>query len=347
MDAFYASVEQRDKPELQGKPVAVGGGGKRGVVAAASYEARKYGVFSAMPSVTAKRKCPQLIFIQPRFDVYKSVSLVIRSVFREYTDMIEPLSLDEAYLDVTTNKKGLSSATDIALEIKRKIKDRTALTASAGVSVNKFLAKVASDMDKPDGLYIIKPHEVKAFVEKTPVEKFFGVGKVTAQKMKQLGIHTGLDMKQQSKEFMIRNFGKVGSYFYNISRGIDERPVQSDRERKSVGVETTFKEDIRSTEELVRQLRKLSHEVARRIQKPGLAGKTLTVKIKYSDFQQITRCKTISDPVSDEEDIFNLAREILIRSGIADKAVRLTGITLSNLGDGHARARNEQLTLEL
>ena len=239
MDAFFASVEQRDNPELKGKPVAVGGSGKRGVVAAASYEARAFGVYSAMSSKIALVKCPNLIFVRPRFDAYKAVSLVIRSIFRDYTDLIEPLSLDEAYLDVTTNKKGIPSATLIAQEIKNRIKIQTGLTASAGISINKFLAKIASDENKPDGLFVIPPGKVEAFVEALPVEKFFGVGKVTAGKMKQMGIHTGLDLKKRSKEDLIKDFGKAGSYFFNVAHGIDNREVEPYRERKSLGAEHT------------------------------------------------------------------------------------------------------------
>ncbi|MCK5700612.1 MAG: DNA polymerase IV, partial [Cyclobacteriaceae bacterium] len=244
MDAFFASIEQRDNPDLLGKPVAVGGAGKRGVVAAASYEARKFGVFSAMPASIALRKCPELIFTKPRFDVYKEVSNQIRQIFLEYTDLVEPLSLDEAYLDVTENKKGLGSATIIAREIKSKINSTTHLIASAGVSINKFLAKVASDQDKPDGLYVIKPNQAESFVDGLAIEKFFGIGKVTAKKMHELGINTGADLKQISIEELVRRFGKVGRYYFDIARAIDKRLVNPNRIRKSLGAERTFEDDL-------------------------------------------------------------------------------------------------------
>ena len=263
MDAFFASVEQRDNPELRGKPVAVGGSGSRGVIAAASYEARKFGVYSAMSSKIALRKCPDLIFVKHRFDAYKATSLIIRTIFRDYTDLVEPLSLDEAYLDVTHNKKGITIATDIAKEIKDRIKEQTDLTASAGVSINKFLAKVASDMDKPDGLFVIKPHQAQEFIDNLPIEKFFGVGKVTERKMKSLGIFEGKHLKQFSKDELAKNFGKSGDYFYNVSRGMDTRPVVSDRERKSLGAESTFSEDFRDKEILLNKLNDIAQKVAK------------------------------------------------------------------------------------
>ena len=328
MDAFFASVEQRDNPELQGKPVAVGGSGSRGVVAAASYEARKYGVRSAMASKIAIRKCPDLIFVKPRFSAYKAASLVIRSIFRDYTNLVEPLSLDEAYLDVTQNKKGMLVATDIAKEIKNRIKEQTNLTASAGVSINKFLAKVASDMDKPDGLYVIKPHQIEAFVDALPIEKFFGIGQVTAAKMKAMGIFTGKDLKQWPEDQLVKKFGKIGHYFYHVSRGIDNRQVVPDRERKSLGAETTFIEDQCNLEDLLIELDKLSNEVASRIKKANASGRTLTIKIKFSDFTQMTRSKTLPGSITTKEDITALAREILSNNYTEGMEVRLLGITL-------------------
>ena len=292
MDAFYASVEQRDNPELRGKPVAVGGSQARGVVAAASYEARKFGVRSAMPSVTAKRKCPDLIFVKPRFDVYKAVSLQIREIFAEYTPLIEPLSLDEAYLDVTENLKGIVSATWIAEEIRARIRAETELTASAGVSYNKFLAKLASDHNKPDGLFVITPEMGPAFVETLPVRKFHGIGPATARKMEQLGIRTGLDLKAQTLAFLQQHFGKAGSYYYWAARGIDERPVRADRIRKSVGAENTFPADLFTYEAARDQLRDIIDKVWAHCERSGTRGRTVTLKIKFANFRQITRSRT-------------------------------------------------------
>ncbi len=330
MDAFFASVEQRDNPELAGKPIAVGGSGKRGVVAAASYEARKYGVYSAMSSRIAIQKCPELIFVKPRFDVYKTVSLIIRSIFKDYTDLVEPLSLDEAYLDVTSNKKGMPSATLIAREIKHRIKDQTKLTASAGVSVNKFLAKIASDYHKPDGLFVIPPGNVTAFIEALPIEKFFGVGKVTATRMKKLGIYTGADLRRMEKEQLKKLFGKAGGYFYEVSRGIDSRPVVSYRPRKSLGAETTFEEDYQNPDELIEQLNHLAKLVHDRAEKSGNFGITLTVKIKFSDFTQITRSTTIDNYIRGDESISKLAEELFRKAFIPGMKIRLLGITISN-----------------
>lgn len=345
MDAFFASVEQRDNPELRGKPVAVGGSGSRGVIAAASYEARKFGVYSAMSSKIALRKCPDLIFVKHRFDAYKATSLVIRTIFKDYTDMVEPLSLDEAYLDVTHNKKGISIATDIATEIKNRIKEQTGLTASAGVSVNKFLAKVASDMDKPDGLYVIKPHQVQAFIESLPIEKIFGVGKVTAAKMKSIGIFEGRHLKQFKEEHLVKMFGKSGHYFYNVARGIDDRPVVADRERKSLGAESTFDEDYTDKEVLLEKLNEVAQKVAKHISKSKLKPLTLTVKIKYADFSQITRSKTVNEPITDLKAIDDLSKELIMEALKIDDAVRLLGITLSNF-EKKEDQEEEQLTLE-
>lgn len=345
MDAFFASVEQRDNPELRGKPVAVGGSGSRGVIAAASYEARKFGVYSAMSSKIALRKCPDLIFVKHRFDAYKATSLVIRTIFKDYTDMVEPLSLDEAYLDVTHNKKGISIATDIATEIKNRIKEQTGLTASAGVSINKFLAKVASDMDKPDGLYVIKPHQVQAFIESLPIEKIFGVGKVTAAKMKSIGIFEGRHLKQFKEEHLVKMFGKSGHYFYNVARGIDDRPVVADRERKSLGAESTFDEDYTDKEVLLEKLNEVAQKVANHISKSKLKPLTLTVKIKYADFSQITRSKTVNEPITDLKAIDDLSKELIMEALKIDDAVRLLGITLSNF-EKKEDQEEEQLTLE-
>lgn len=344
MDAFFASVEQRDNPELRGKPVAVGGGGLRGVVAAASYEARTYGVFSAMSSKIAKAKCPELIFVPPRFSVYKTVSLVIRSIFREYTDLIEPLSLDEAYLDVTTNKKNLSSATAIALEIKERIKFQTDLTASAGISINKFLAKVASDVNKPDGLFVIPPAKVDAFIESLPVEKFFGVGKVTAAKMKRNGIHTGAELRDRTKQELVSLFGKAGSYFYDVSQGKDNREVIPHRERKSLGAEHTFETDLHSIEEANDRLDVLAQEVTRRLKKTNKTGKTLTLKIKFADFSQITRSRTLTQPIVGLDHIKSVSFDLLNETFKESMQIRLLGITISNFNS--EEQSEEQLTLE-
>jgi DNA polymerase-4 len=277
MDAFYASVEQRDRPELRGKPVAVGGERERGVVAAASYEARKFGVRSAMPSVTARRKCPDLIFVQPRFDVYKEISLQIRAIFAEYTSIIEPLSLDEAYLDVTKNLKGLGTATEIAQEIRRKIRCETGLTASAGVSYNKFLAKLASDHRKPDGLFVITPRMGAAFVEDMPVGKFHGVGPATSAKMNRHGIYTGLDLRAQTLSFLLKHFGLVGQHFYWIARGVDHRPVRADRVRKSIGVENTFPQDLFEFDAMREALRPMIDKIWRFCEVGGVRGRTVTL----------------------------------------------------------------------
>lgn len=329
MDAFFASVEQRDNPDLRGKPVAVGGSKLRGVVAAASYEARKYGVRSAMPSVTALKKCPHLIFTNARFEVYKEVSLQIRSIFEEYTDLIEPLSLDEAYLDVTHNKMNMKFAMDIADEIRQKIQERTQLTASAGISYNKFLAKIASDFNKPNGSYVVSPKMANKFIERLPIEKFFGVGKVTAKKMHQKGIFNGLNLKQYSQTSLIRYFGKAGKYYYNIARGIDKRPVNPNRIRKSLGAERTYEVDLTTKEDLSDKLNQVSEILIKRIQKAKSSGKTLTLKVKYADFQQITRSKTISEYYSKEQ-IYQRSLELLELIPTIEKGIRLLGLQISN-----------------
>ena len=331
MDAFYASVEQRDNSALRGKPLAVGGSAARGVVAAASYEARAFGVHSAMPSVTAKRKCPDLIFVAPRFDVYRSVSHQIREIFAEYTPLIEPLSLDEAYLDVTENLKGMEIATEIALEIRARIREVTGLNASAGISYNKFLAKMASDLNKPNGQAVITPKNGPGFVEALPVKKFHGVGPATAERMKRHGIETGLDLKSKSLTFLQQHFGKSGPYFYGIARGIDERCVRPDRIRKSVGAEDTFVEDIDGLERAIAELRPLAEKVWRYCEANDITGKTLTVKIKYSDFTQATRSRTLSGSLSDIDIIVEIAENLLASVYPFKRPVRLLGITLSSL----------------
>ncbi len=331
MDAFYASVEQRDNPELRGKPVAVGGAAARGVVAAASYEARAFGVRSAMPSVTAARKCPDLIFVKPRFDVYRAVSQQIREIFVDYTPLIEPLSLDEAYIDVTDNLKGMPVATEIAQEIRARIKAATGLNASAGISYNKFLAKMASDLNKPNGQAVITPRNGPAFVESLAVGKFHGVGPATAEKMRRLGIETGADLKTKSLEFLAAHFGKSGPYFYGIARGIDNREVKSDRERKSVGAEDTFSEDLTALDAAQREIMPLVGKVWSYCERHQISAKTVTVKIKFSDFQQITRSRTMAYPLSGGEEVAVVARQLIETAFPFRKPVRLLGVTLSSL----------------
>ena len=331
MDAFYASVEQRDNPNLRGKPVAVGYAAARGVVAAASYEARKFGVHSAMPSVTAMRKCPELIFVPHRFDVYRTVSQQIHAIFAEYTPLIEPLSLDEAYLDVTENLKGMEIATEIALEIRAKIKEVTGLNASAGISYNKFLAKTASDLNKPNGQAVITPKNGPAFVEQLPVKKFHGVGPATAEKMHRLGIETGADLKQQALEFLVEHFGKSGPYLYGIARGIDERQVKPNRVRKSVGAEDTFSQDLHAYELAREGLQPLIEKVWGYCQANGIGAKTVTLKVKYADFTQITRSKTVPAPLPAIADLEEIVDLLLSPIFPPRKGVRLLGVTLSSL----------------
>ncbi|NKL24760.1 DNA polymerase IV [Rhizobium leguminosarum] len=331
MDAFYASVEQRDNPELRGKPLAVGGSAARGVVAAASYEARVFGVHSAMPSVTAKRKCPELIFVPPRFDVYKAVSQQIREIFAEYTPLIEPLSLDEAYLDVTENLKGMEIATEIALEIRAKIKEVTGLNASAGISYNKFLAKMASDLNKPNGQAVITPKNGPGFVEALPVKKFHGIGPATAERMRKYGIETGLDLKSKSLAFLQEHFGKSGQYFYGIARGVDEREVKPDRIRKSVGAEDTFREDIHEIEIAQAGLQSLIGKVWRYCEANGIRGKTVTLKVKWADFTQITRSKTVAAPTTSAAELAEIVELLLSPIFPVAKGIRLLGVTLSSL----------------
>lgn len=331
MDAFFASVEQRDNPDLKGKPVAVGGSEERGVVAAASYEARKFGVRSAMASKTAKRLCPELLFVPPRFDQYKAVSDQIRAIFLEYTELVEPLSLDEAYLDVTENLKDIPSATEIAKQIKSKIKDTTGLTASAGVSFNKFLAKTASDVNKPDGIFVIKPDQAEAFIDKLEIKRFFGIGRVTAEKMTKMGIFSGKELKEKSLEFLVNNFGKVGKYYYQICRGEDLREVNPDRIRKSIGVENTFSNDLTEPDKLYLELDIILGQLWKRLNKAKTFGKTLSLKIKFADFEIISRSRTSQLLLTEEEFISKQAYDMLNALLPTEKGIRLMGLTVSNL----------------
>lgn len=347
MDAFYASVEQLDNPELRGKAIAVGGSSERGVVSAASYEARKYGVKSAMSSVIAKRNCPHLIFVKTRFDRYREISQRIREIFYEYTDLVEPLSLDEAYLDVTENKKGNPSASLIAKEIREKIKEKTGLNASAGISINKFIAKIASDFNKPNGQKTVNPEEVEEFLEVLDIRKFHGVGKVTAEKMYMLGIFTGKDLKTKSLDYLIEKFGKSGAHYYNVVRGIHLSEVKPNRIRKSLGAERTFNENISSEIFMLERLENIAEEIERRLKKSKVAGKTITLKIKYSDFTQQTRSKTVSFYISSKELILENARELLYQEKMKD-SVRLLGISLSNLNtDKSEKKPKEEKEIEV
>ena len=329
MDAFYASVEQRDNPELRGKPVAVGGSRERGVVAAASYEARKFGVRSAMPSVTAKRQCPDLIFVKPRFEVYKAVSQQIREIFAEHTPIVEPLSLDEAYLDVTENLQNIPLARDIAIAIRARIKEVTGLNASAGISYNKFLAKLASDHRKPNGQYVITPEMGPAFVEALPVGKFHGIGPATSARMNSLGLQTGLDMRKQTMEFMQANFGKAGAYYYWISRGVDNREVRANRIRKSVGAENTFFSDLTEFEAMLAELEPLIDKVWRHCEDKGVYGRTVTLKVKFADFELISRSRTAANSVAHRGGLVNVTTELLRGLFPLKKSVRLLGVSVS------------------
>ncbi|MAP81548.1 MAG: DNA polymerase IV [Aequorivita sp.] len=332
MDAFYASVEQLDKPELRGKPLAVGGSSARGVVAAASYEARKFGVRSAMSGAMAKKLCPHLIFVKTNFERYREVSNQIRKIFLEYTDLVEPLSLDEAYLDVTENKKGNPSASMIAQEIRNRIKEVTGLNASAGISINKFVAKIASDINKPNGQKTIGPEEVEPFLETLDVKMFYGVGKVTKEKMYRLGIFTGKDLKEKSLEFLEEHFGKSGRFYYNIVRGIQNSKVKSTRIQKSLAAEHTFSENISSEIFMLERLEEIAFEVESRLQKRSLAGKTVTLKIKYSDFSLQTRSKTLPLFIASKELIVEVVKELLFQEKMKE-SVRLLGISISNLNN--------------
>ncbi|KSA13028.1 DNA polymerase IV [Maribacter dokdonensis] len=330
MDAFYASVEELDNPDLKGKPLAVGGSEKRGVVSAANYEARKFGVRSAMSGFQARKNCPHLIFVKPRFDRYKEISKQIRAIFFEYTDLVEPLSLDEAYLDVTINKKGNPSATMLATEIRQRILEKTGLNASAGISINKFIAKVASDINKPNGQKTVNPEEVIPFLENLDIRKFYGVGKVTAEKMYKLGIFTGKDLKSKSIEFLAENFGKSGPYYYHVVRGIHNSEVKPHRIPKSVGAERTFNENLSSEIFMLERLEHIAQELERRLTKSKVAGKTITLKIKYSDFTLNTRSKTMPYFIADKDLILETAKDLLYQEELQN-SVRLLGISLSNL----------------
>ncbi|WP_079687125.1 DNA polymerase IV [Ohtaekwangia koreensis] len=349
MDAFYASIEQRDNPHYRGKPIAVGGSpeGRGGVVATASYEARKFGVRSAMPSKRAQQLCPDIIFVRPRFDVYKEVSVKIREIFYRYTDLIEPLSLDEAFLDVTVDKQNIGSAIEIATLIKQAIKDELQLTASAGVSVNKFIAKIASDMQKPDGLTFIGPSRIHTFMETLAVEKFFGVGKVTAEKMKKMGLHTGTDLKKLTENELVKHFGKAGRFFYKIVRGQDDRDVQPHRETKSVGAEDTFAYDLIEIDEMNTELDKLAVVISNRLQRHQLKGRTITVKIKFSDFKQITRSQSVVNAIDNLDTIASIARQLLAAADLENKKVRLLGISLSNFGEIVIRDKPDEIQDQL
>ncbi|MEA3034334.1 MAG: polymerase [Sphingomonadales bacterium] len=337
MDAFYASVEQRDDPSLLGKPVAVGGG-VRGVVAAASYEARRYGVRSAMPAVTAKRLCADLIFVKPRFDAYRAVSQQIRAIFLDYTPHVEPLSLDEAYLDVTEDLKGIGVATEIARQIRARIRAETGLTASAGVSYNKFLAKLASDQNKPDGLCVVTPARGPAFVATLPVKRFHGVGPVTAAKMASLGIETGADLKAKSLDFLAAHFGSSAAYYHDLARGICHRQVKADRPYKSVSAEDTFLTDLTDADDLQAELARIGRTVWRRIEAKGLSGRTVNLKVKYSDFRIVTRARSLDRPVAALAEFLELGAALLATVLPTEKSIRLLGLGLSSLGEEEAAA---------
>lgn len=331
MDAFYAAVEQRDRPELRGKPVIVGGDPRRrGVVAACSYEARRYGIHSAMPGKIALVRCPHAIFLKPRFDIYRRVATQIRQIFHEYSDQVEPLSLDEAFLDVTENKKGIPSATILAEDIRREIHARTGLTASAGISFNKFLAKVASDENKPDGITVVPPQAAERFIDRLPIRKFYGVGSATEEKMRAMGIRTGADLKQFRKEDLVRRFGKAGIYFYDIARGQDHRPVNANRTRKSISRETTFSEDITGRVRMMAVFKQLSHDVEALVQQLDVRGLTLTIKIRYADYRCITRSTTLGQPIRDAASMTAFALRLLDGTDAAERHVRLLGVGISN-----------------
>jgi DNA polymerase-4 len=342
MDAFYASVEQLDNPALRGKPIAVGGSETRGVVSAASYEARKFGVRSAISGVLAKKYCPEIIFVRPRFDRYKEISNKIHKIFREYTDLVEPLSLDEAYLDVTQNKKGNPSASLLAQEIRLRILNEVGITASAGISVNKFVAKIASDFNKPNGQKTVNPDEILAFLEVLPINKFYGVGKVTTEKMYQLGIFTGMDLKSKSLEFLEKHFGKSGAFYYNVVRGVHNGEVKAHRIAKSVAAEHTFDVNLSSEIFMMEQLDRIAATLEKRLKKHKISGKTVTLKIKYSDFTQQTRSKTLPYFISDKSLILETVKELLYQERMID-SVRLLGISLNNLNTEQKKAVVVQL----
>ncbi len=347
MDAFFASVEQRDNPALQNRPVIVGGKpDSRGVVAAASYEARQYGIHSAMPCSQAYRKCPQAVFVKPRFSAYREVSQQIQAIFAQYTDLIEPLSLDEAYLDVTENKVNNPSATRIAQAIRQQIKQKTGLTASAGVSYNKFIAKIASDINKPDGVKVVLPEEGEAFVAQLAIGRFYGVGQATEKKMRALGIENGAHLKEKSLDFLLQNFGKAGSFYYQIARGLDKREVNAFRERKSLGSETTFVNDLSDMDELLKQMSSLAKAVSDDLAKKKIKGKTVTLKVKYDDFVQVTRSKTIERKINDYDTIYSLCRMLLMKTDADQRKVRLLGISLSSFAEPSQGAGVENLVMQ-
>ncbi len=346
MDAFFASVEQRDYPELRGKPVVVGGDGKRSVVAAASYEARRFGIHSAMPMALAKQKCQDLRIVPHRFQVYQEVSSQIRAIFEDYTDLVEPLSLDEAYLDVTQNKKQMRSATLIAKEIKVRVKERTSLTCTAGVSINKFLAKIASDMNKPDGLTVIKPDQVADFIKTLPIEKFYGVGRVTADKMQRLKIYNGGDLQRLTELELVQKFGKAGRYYYQVCRGIDERPVLPTRIRKSISIERTFEENMTEQAEVMSTLERLCRQLVDSLLRKQIQGKTVNVKWRYGDFTTPTRAKSFKQYTSDLDLILATAKDLLLEHWDQTEGIRLLGVGLSNL-DTEIQEDQQQLSLKL
>lgn len=343
MDAFFASVEQLDNPELRGRPVAVGGSGERSVVAAASYEARKFGVRSAMPSVTAKRLCPDLIFVKHHFERYHEISGEVFRIFKSYTELVEPLSIDEAFLDVTDDIQKIGSATLIAKRIKKDIREKTGLTASAGISINKFLAKIASEVKKPDGLFVIKPEEAEKYIENLPIEKFYGIGKVTASKMHKLGIHNGSDLKRWDLLSLVRNFGKSGAFYYDIVRGIDDRPVEPESERKSVGTELTFEKDLTTNFEIIAELYKIEKELMKRLDEAETTGRTITVKVKFSDFRQLTRSKTLQNYVRDFDTLHKEVTSIRKSLELPGNRIRLLGVSISNLENDECSDRQMNL----
>ena len=345
MDAFYASVEQRDNPEYRGKPLVVGGSpDRRGVVAAASYEARKFGIHSAMPSKLAVAKCPNVIFAKPRFDIYRAISVQIHDIFRRYTDTFEPVALDEAYLDVTENKQELPYASTVARHIRAEIFQQTNLTASAGVSMNKFLAKMASGINKPNGMTVILPEDAETFVEALPIEKFHGIGKVTAAKMHDLNIKTGADLKERELEFLVRQFGKSGNYYYNIARAKDNRAVEANRVRKSIGAENSFAQDLSDRTAILQELERIAQTLHKRINKHQASGRTLTLKVKFSDYQQITRSRTLGNSINSLDAIITEASSLFKAIDLEDKSIRLLGISLSNL-DNKKQLEIVQLSL--
>jgi DNA polymerase IV len=348
MDAFFAAVEQRDNPKLQGKPVVVGGSpDSRGVVATCSYEARKYGVRSAMSCAQAYRLCPHAIFVPTRFSVYKEVSYQIRNLFFEYTDLVEPLSLDEAYLDVTENKIGQDIATEIARELKDRIYKETGLTASAGVASTKFLAKIASDMRKPNGLFVIRPERAQKFIDDLPIGKFHGIGKVTEHKMIALGIKTGADLRLASRDIIIQHFGKAGLFYFDIAHGIDNRPVRNDHIRKSVGTENTFDSDFVDIMDMEEELQEIALQLSERLKRLEIKGRTITLKVRYHDFERCTRSYSLAHFVDDADLLFQIARELLHSTDAPIKPVRLLGIAVSNLNVEESRTYGKQLELDI